>query len=67
VLYSAKAWPLRKEETEMLQRTQSRMVRWMAGLLKAGQVPGETLCRAFGLEPISDAVRRTIDYDGLDT
>ena len=59
MLYSAETWALRKEETEMLERTQSRMVRWMAGVRKAGEIPGETLRRAFGLEPVSDVIRRT--------
>ena len=59
MLYSAESWALRKEELDMLERTQSRMVRWMAGVRKTAQIPGEALRKAFGLEPISDAIRRT--------
>ena len=59
MLYSAETWALRNEETEKLERTQAKMVRWMAGVRKASQVPGETLRRAFGLEPVSDVLRRT--------
>ena len=58
MLYSAESWALRKEELDMLERTQSRMVRWMAGVRKTAQIPGEALRKAFGLEPISDAIRR---------
>ena len=58
MLYSAESWALRKEELDMLERTQSRMVRWMAGVRKTGQLSGEVLRKAFGLEPISDAIRR---------
>ena len=59
MLYSAETWALRNEETEKLERTQAKMVRWMAGVRKASEVPGETLRRAFGLEPVSDVIRRT--------
>ena len=58
MLYSAESWALRKEELDMLERTQSRMVRWMAVVRKTAQLSGEALRKAFGLEPISDAIRR---------
>ena len=59
LLYSAETWAVRLEELRALERTQMRMLRWMAGIRMCERRKNEDLREAFGLEPISDVIRRS--------
>ena len=58
LLYSAETWALRLEEIRALERTQMSMLRWMAGIRMCERRKNEDIRKAFGLEPISDVIRR---------
>jgi hypothetical protein len=59
MLYSAETWPVRKEEMEKLERTQMRMLRWMAGVSRSERKTSDSLRSAFGLEPLDVVLRRS--------
>lgn len=59
LLYSAETWAVRLEEIRALERTQMRMLRWMAGIQMCERRKNEDIRKAFGLEPISDVIRRS--------
>ena len=58
MLYSAETWAVRLEELRALERTQMSMLRWMAGIRICERRKNEDIRKAFGLEPISDVIRR---------
>jgi hypothetical protein len=59
MLYSAETWPIRKEELEKLERTQTRMLRWMAGVKRSERKKTESLRTTFGLDSLDVVMRRS--------
>jgi hypothetical protein len=59
LLYGAETWPLRKEDIEKLERTQMRMLRWMAGISRSEGRTNDSIRSAFGIESIAVVIRRS--------
>jgi hypothetical protein len=57
LLYTSEIWPLKHTDLMILERTQNRMLRWMAGVRLHDQTPSADLLKDFGLDKIEDRVR----------
>ena len=57
MLYGAETWPMTKEDVKLLERTEMRMLRWMAGVSRSERRTNQTIRTAFGVQPISLVVR----------
>ena len=58
MLYGAETWPMTKEDVKLLERTEMRMLRWMAGVSRSERRTNQTIRTAFGVQPISLVVRQ---------
>ena len=58
MLYGAETWPMTKETTDRLERTQMRMLRWMAGVSLKERRTSESIRQLFGVEAIEKVARQ---------
>uniref|UniRef100_UPI003EBD1358 hypothetical protein n=1 Tax=Klebsiella pneumoniae TaxID=573 RepID=UPI003EBD1358 len=57
LLYGAETWALRKKEEGMLQRTEMRMVRWIAGISLSEKRRSEDIRKICGICNIKEKAR----------
>ena len=57
--FSAETWAVKKEELDRLERTQMRMLRWMAGVSRSERRRSEGVRREFRLDSIADVICRS--------
>ena len=57
LLYGGETWALRKKEEQLLERTEMRMIRWMAGISLRERMESEDIRRMCGICNIKQKAR----------
>ena len=57
--FSAETWAVNEQDIQLMERTQMRMLRWMAGVSRKEHRTNESIREAFHVEPISIVIRRS--------
>lgn len=57
LLYGAETWPLRKKEEDILERTEMRMVRWIAGISLLERRESEDIRKMCGIFSVTEKAR----------
>jgi len=60
LIYGSEAWTLRRREEERLERTETRMLRWILGLTLRDRKRNDDIRRILGVACITDKVRETM-------
>jgi len=58
MVYGSETWPMKVDHITKLERTEMRMIRWMAGVSLSERNTNAELRRRIGVEEIGQEVRR---------
>ncbi|VDO76727.1 unnamed protein product [Heligmosomoides polygyrus] len=53
-MYGAECWPAAKEAESRLSVMETKMLRWMAGVMRLDRIRNEAIRQKFGVAPIAD-------------
>ena len=58
MIYGAETWPMKKDNSSLLERAEMRMVRWMCGVTLRDHIRSEELRKSMGILSIEEMLRR---------